>query len=109
MLISILIEFVLQELARLLQQQENKTLTFEEQDRLVAMEAQDKELARMLQERVRVNRIELGKYWEKRFVFIVCCLYIFDQCLRLKFMISCSSITRPNILKIRLKYTTIFV
>lgn len=43
---------LLQEFARLLQQQENKTLTFEEQDRLVAMEAQDKELARMLQERV---------------------------------------------------------
>lgn len=42
----------LQELARKLQFQENTNLTFEEQDRLVAMEAQDKELARMLQERV---------------------------------------------------------
>ncbi|KAJ6645680.1 Coiled-coil domain-containing protein 50 [Pseudolycoriella hygida] len=44
-----------EELARLLQQQENKTMTFEEQDRLVAMEAQDKELARMLQERERAK------------------------------------------------------
>lgn len=40
------------EFARQLQQMENKTLTLEEQDRLIAMEAQDKELARMLQERV---------------------------------------------------------
>lgn len=45
----------IKELARLLQQQENKSLTVEEQDRLVAMEAQDKELARMLQERERAK------------------------------------------------------
>lgn len=49
------------ELARMLQQEENKTLSFEEQDRIVAMEAQDKELARMLQERV--------SYYNQRHVF----------------------------------------
>lgn len=42
-------------MARQLQELEGKghqTLSQEEKDRLVAMEAQDKELARMLQERV---------------------------------------------------------
>lgn len=39
-------------MARQLQELEGNTLTQEEKDRLVAMEAQDKELARMLQERV---------------------------------------------------------
>lgn len=41
-----------QALARQLQELEGNTLSQEEKDRLVAMEAQDKELARMLQERV---------------------------------------------------------
>lgn len=41
-----------QALARQLQELEGVILTQEEKDRLVAMEAQDKELARMLQERV---------------------------------------------------------
>lgn len=40
-----------EELARMLQDSENQTLSQEELDRKVAMEAQDKELARMLQER----------------------------------------------------------
>lgn len=40
-----------EELARMLQANENQTLNQEELDRKVAMEAQDKELARMLQER----------------------------------------------------------
>lgn len=44
--------FVFKELARQLQELEGNTMSQEEKDRLVAMEAQDKELARMLQERV---------------------------------------------------------
>ena len=44
-----------QELARMLQEQEGtKQLDMLDQDRLMAIEAQDKELARLLQERVRL-------------------------------------------------------
>lgn len=48
-----------EELARILQAEEGKTLTQEEKDHLLAIEAQDKELARMLQERVSSNSLKI--------------------------------------------------
>lgn len=51
------------ELARRLQEQEGRPLSVEDRDRLIAIETQDCELAKLLQEKVRfINKFKLKNF-----------------------------------------------